>query len=84
MSMYRPPPQKTLETDRGRGAGRTHWVYATGACSPACQPRDARVAAGRARAPLPRRGGRPSEISEAPRCSLEVSWSDGNARLGSQ
>ena len=82
--MYRPPRWKTLETDRGRGAGRTHWAYATGACSPACRLRDACAAAVEGKARLHQRGGRSSEISEAPRCSLEVSWSDGNAPLGSQ
>lgn len=82
--MYRPPRWKTLETDRGRGAGHTHWVCATAACSPAGHLRDASAAAAAGKAPLRPRGGQSSEISAVPRCSLEVSWSDANALPGSQ
>lgn len=80
----RPPRWKTLEIDRGRGAGRTHWVYATAACSPAGRQRDAGVAAVRGTSRLGPRGGRSSEISAAPRCSREVSGLGGNALPGSQ
>lgn len=82
--MYHPPRWKTLETDTGRGAGHTRWVYATAVCSRACCSADARAPAGPAKAQLCPWVGRPSETSEVPRCSLEVSWLDGNALLESQ
>lgn len=84
MRVYHPPRWKTLETDRGRGAGRTHWAYATVVCSLACRSPEARAAAVRTKAQPCRWVGRPSEISEAPHCSLEVSWLDGNVLLESR
>lgn len=79
-----PPRWKTLGTDRGRGAGRTHSAYATEVCSQACCWWDAHVAAVQMKAQLCRRIARPSAISEGPRCSPEVSWLDGSALLESQ
>lgn len=84
MHIYHPPRWKTLETDRGRGAGHTHWVYATVVCSPAFRSPDARAAAVWAKARLCQWVGRPSEISEVPHCSLEASWLDGNVLRESQ
>lgn len=84
MRMYRPPRWKTLETDTGRGAGHTRWAYATAVCSRACRWPDARAPAVPAKAQPCPWVGRPSEISEVPRCSLEVSWLGGNALLESQ